>query len=127
MKIMSQFSLIPIKAYLNKEFSFCNRWGFLSRAGLWDKSHLMRQIEKYTLPLQSPPYLCANFSHFSMLLKMVCIILIAGMLIYIPPGSQISSTTPLSCTSVAMVMAVYSENLFGILIIVFSKFFFCFS
>ncbi|XP_054806971.1 uncharacterized protein LOC129309419 [Prosopis cineraria] len=23
------------------------RWGFLSRAGLWDKSHLMRQIEKY--------------------------------------------------------------------------------
>jgi hypothetical protein len=100
MKIMSQFSLIPIKAYLNKEFSFCNRWGFLSRAGLWDKSHLMRQIEKYTLPLQSPPYLCANFSHFSMLLKMVCIILIAGMLIYIPPGSQISSTTPLSCTSV---------------------------
>lgn len=26
-------------------FSF--RWGYLSRAGLWDKSHLMRQIEKY--------------------------------------------------------------------------------
>ncbi|THG04473.1 hypothetical protein TEA_022645 [Camellia sinensis var. sinensis] len=25
---------------------FCVRWGFLSRAGLWDKSHLMRQIEK---------------------------------------------------------------------------------
>ncbi|OIW00185.1 hypothetical protein TanjilG_29175 [Lupinus angustifolius] len=23
------------------------RWGFLSRAGLWDKSHLMKQIEKY--------------------------------------------------------------------------------
>ncbi|KAJ9181727.1 hypothetical protein P3X46_005791 [Hevea brasiliensis] len=26
---------------------FNRRWGFLSRAGLWDKSHLMRQIEKY--------------------------------------------------------------------------------
>ncbi|XP_020226786.1 5'-nucleotidase domain-containing protein 4 isoform X2 [Cajanus cajan] len=26
---------------------FSSRWGFLSRAGLWDKSHLMRQIEKY--------------------------------------------------------------------------------
>nr|XP_007138570.1 hypothetical protein PHAVU_009G220300g [Phaseolus vulgaris]ESW10564.1 hypothetical protein PHAVU_009G220300g [Phaseolus vulgaris] len=23
------------------------RWGYLSRADLWDKSHLMRQIEKY--------------------------------------------------------------------------------
>ena len=27
----------------------CVRWGFLSRAGLWDKSHLMRQVEKYEL------------------------------------------------------------------------------
>ncbi|KAE9602530.1 hypothetical protein Lal_00049980 [Lupinus albus] len=26
---------------------FNSRWGFLSRADLWDKSHLMRQIEKY--------------------------------------------------------------------------------
>ncbi|KAI9123271.1 hypothetical protein K1719_006160 [Acacia pycnantha] len=26
---------------------FNKRWGFLSRAGMWDKSHLMRQIEKY--------------------------------------------------------------------------------
>ncbi|GER31471.1 cytosolic purine 5-nucleotidase [Striga asiatica] len=26
---------------------FNQRWGFISRAGLWDKSHLMRQIEKY--------------------------------------------------------------------------------
>lgn len=26
---------------------FNKRWGFLSRADLWDKSHLMRQIEKY--------------------------------------------------------------------------------
>ncbi|XP_042475619.1 cytosolic purine 5'-nucleotidase isoform X3 [Macadamia integrifolia] len=26
---------------------FNKRWGFLSRAGLWDKSHLTRQIEKY--------------------------------------------------------------------------------
>lgn len=26
---------------------FLFRWGYLSRAGLWDKSHLMRQIEKY--------------------------------------------------------------------------------
>ncbi|CAH8306549.1 unnamed protein product [Eruca vesicaria subsp. sativa] len=26
---------------------FNKRWGFLSRSGLWDKSHLMRQIEKY--------------------------------------------------------------------------------
>ncbi|XP_068484368.1 uncharacterized protein [Phaseolus vulgaris] len=26
---------------------FNKRWGYLSRADLWDKSHLMRQIEKY--------------------------------------------------------------------------------
>jgi hypothetical protein len=26
---------------------FNQRWGYLSRAGLWDKSHLTRQIEKY--------------------------------------------------------------------------------
>ncbi|KAK9129635.1 hypothetical protein Sjap_010122 [Stephania japonica] len=26
---------------------FNKRWGYLSRAGLWDKSHLTRQIEKY--------------------------------------------------------------------------------
>ncbi|KAH1147844.1 hypothetical protein GYH30_042806 [Glycine max] len=26
---------------------FNKKWGYLSRAGLWDKSHLMRQIEKY--------------------------------------------------------------------------------
>lgn len=26
---------------------FNTRWGYLSRAGLWDKSHIMRQIEKY--------------------------------------------------------------------------------
>ncbi|CAA7400154.1 unnamed protein product [Spirodela intermedia] len=26
---------------------FNSRWGYLSRAGLWDKSHLTRQIEKY--------------------------------------------------------------------------------
>ncbi|CAN6815554.1 unnamed protein product [Brassica oleracea var. botrytis] len=26
---------------------FNRRWGFFPRAGLWDKSHLMKQIEKY--------------------------------------------------------------------------------
>jgi hypothetical protein len=26
---------------------FNKRWGYLSRSGLWDKSHLTRQIEKY--------------------------------------------------------------------------------
>lgn len=35
------------------------RWGFLSRAGLWDKSHLMRQIEKYvSFPFTISPLLC---------------------------------------------------------------------
>ncbi|KAK4403240.1 5'-nucleotidase domain-containing protein 3 [Sesamum angolense] len=32
---------------------FNRRWGFLSRAGLWDKSHLMRQIEKYAIYVKS--------------------------------------------------------------------------
>ncbi|CAI5464143.1 unnamed protein product [Closterium sp. Yama58-4] len=27
--------------------AFNDRWGYLSRAGLWDKSHITRQIEKY--------------------------------------------------------------------------------
>ena len=28
-------------------FFVIHRWGYLSRSGLWDKSHLTRQIEKY--------------------------------------------------------------------------------
>ncbi|KAK4586299.1 hypothetical protein RGQ29_023462 [Quercus rubra] len=41
---------------------FCIRWGFLSRAGLWDKSHLMRQIEKYADIYTSR---VSNFLHYT--------------------------------------------------------------
>ncbi|XP_051127846.1 uncharacterized protein LOC127249189 [Andrographis paniculata] len=41
---------------------FNNRWGFLSRAGLWDKSHLMRQIEKYADIYTSR---VSNFLHYT--------------------------------------------------------------
>lgn len=43
-----------------------SRWGFLSRAGLWDKSHLMRQIEKYLcMPLLciSEQLVSSNWAH----------------------------------------------------------------
>ncbi|KAG4946704.1 hypothetical protein JHK87_042711 [Glycine soja] len=33
---------------------FNKKWGYLSRAGLWDKSHLMRQIEKYVISSRHP-------------------------------------------------------------------------
>ncbi|WZY87461.1 hypothetical protein YC2023_044196 [Brassica napus] len=33
------------------------RWGFFSRAGLWDKSHLMRQIEKVSNFLNYTPFM----------------------------------------------------------------------
>lgn len=41
---------------------FNERWGFLSRAGLWDKSHLMRQIEKYADIYTSR---VSNFLHYT--------------------------------------------------------------
>ncbi|KAL9400978.1 hypothetical protein Peur_004827 [Populus x canadensis] len=41
---------------------FSERWGFLSRAGLWDKSHLMRQIEKYADIYTSR---VSNFLHYT--------------------------------------------------------------
>ncbi|KAL9671670.1 hypothetical protein QQ045_009240 [Rhodiola kirilowii] len=41
---------------------FNQRWGYLSRAGLWDKSHLMRQIEKYADIYTSR---VSNFLHYS--------------------------------------------------------------
>ncbi|XP_059286045.1 uncharacterized protein LOC132039576 [Lycium ferocissimum] len=41
---------------------FNNRWGYLSRAGLWDKSHLMRQIEKYADIYTSR---VSNFLHYT--------------------------------------------------------------
>eukprot|EP00271_Cylindrocystis_brebissonii_P011130 TRINITY_DN2791_c0_g1_i1.p1 TRINITY_DN2791_c0_g1~~TRINITY_DN2791_c0_g1_i1.p1 ORF type:complete len:780 (+),score=160.50 TRINITY_DN2791_c0_g1_i1:243-2582(+) len=37
-----------IAPMIEEEGAFFNKlWGYLSRAGLWDKSHLTRQIEKY--------------------------------------------------------------------------------
>ncbi|CAK7327470.1 unnamed protein product [Dovyalis caffra] len=41
---------------------FNKRWGFLSRADLWDKSHLMRQIEKYADIYTSR---VSNFLHYT--------------------------------------------------------------
>ncbi|GFP83077.1 cytosolic purine 5'-nucleotidase [Phtheirospermum japonicum] len=41
---------------------FNRRWGFISRAGLWDKSHLMRQIEKYADIYTSR---VSNFLHYT--------------------------------------------------------------
>ncbi|XP_042055138.1 5'-nucleotidase domain-containing protein 4-like isoform X1 [Salvia splendens] len=41
---------------------FNTRWGFLSRAGLWDKSHIMRQIEKYADIYTSR---VSNFLHYT--------------------------------------------------------------
>ncbi|KAJ8766445.1 hypothetical protein K2173_022504 [Erythroxylum novogranatense] len=41
---------------------FNKRWGYLSRAGLWDKSHLMRQIEKYADIYTSK---VSNFLHYT--------------------------------------------------------------
>lgn len=41
---------------------FNKRWGFLSRAGMWDKSHLMRQIEKYADIYTSR---VSNFLHYT--------------------------------------------------------------
>lgn len=48
----------------NKLYLSCIRWGYLSRAGLWDKSHLMRQIEKYVLFSWNSPqkwFICIEF------------------------------------------------------------------
>ncbi|KAL5782806.1 hypothetical protein ACOSP7_007835 [Xanthoceras sorbifolium] len=41
---------------------FNKRWGFISRAGMWDKSHLMRQIEKYADIYTSR---VSNFLHYT--------------------------------------------------------------
>ncbi|XP_009414923.2 uncharacterized protein LOC103995906 isoform X1 [Musa acuminata AAA Group] len=41
---------------------FNKRWGYLSRAGLWDKSHLTRQIEKYADIYTSR---VSNFLHYT--------------------------------------------------------------
>ncbi|XXG84710.1 hypothetical protein AAC387_Pa10g2170 [Persea americana] len=41
---------------------FSKRWGFLSRAGLWDKSHLTKQIEKYADIYTSR---VSNFLHYT--------------------------------------------------------------
>ncbi|XP_077232694.1 uncharacterized protein LOC143870068 isoform X2 [Tasmannia lanceolata] len=41
---------------------FNRRWGYLSRAGLWDKSHLTRQIEKYADIYTSR---VSNFLHYT--------------------------------------------------------------
>ncbi|KAI4303055.1 hypothetical protein MLD38_038734 [Melastoma candidum] len=41
---------------------FNKSWGYLSRAGLWDKSHLMRQIEKYADIYTSS---VSNFPHYT--------------------------------------------------------------
>ncbi|PIA60710.1 hypothetical protein AQUCO_00300312v1 [Aquilegia coerulea] len=41
---------------------FNQRWGYLSRAGLWDKSHLTRQIEKYADIYTSR---VSNFLHYT--------------------------------------------------------------
>ncbi|KAI3993267.1 hypothetical protein MKX01_010010 [Papaver californicum] len=41
---------------------FNKRWGYLSRAGLWDKSYLTRQIEKYADIYTSR---VSNFLHYT--------------------------------------------------------------
>ncbi|XP_038986589.1 cytosolic purine 5'-nucleotidase isoform X2 [Phoenix dactylifera] len=41
---------------------FNRRWGYLSRAGLWDKSHLTKQIEKYADIYTSR---VSNFLHYT--------------------------------------------------------------
>ncbi|XP_077217749.1 uncharacterized protein LOC143852238 isoform X2 [Tasmannia lanceolata] len=41
---------------------FNRRWGYLSRAGLWDKSHLTRQIERYADIYTSR---VSNFLHYT--------------------------------------------------------------
>lgn len=41
---------------------FSAKWGYLSRAGVWDKSHLTRQIEKYADVYTSR---VANFGRYS--------------------------------------------------------------
>ncbi|KAI5349047.1 hypothetical protein L3X38_001934 [Prunus dulcis] len=43
---------------------FNKRWGFLSRAGLWDKSYLMRQIEKYADIYTSRVSNCLHYTPF---------------------------------------------------------------
>ncbi|XP_058076674.1 uncharacterized protein LOC131225207 [Magnolia sinica] len=42
--------------------NFNKRWGFLSRAGLWDKSHFTRQVEKYADIYTSR---VSNFLHYT--------------------------------------------------------------
>lgn len=84
---------------------FLFRWGYLSRAGLWDKSHLTKQVEKYVmvvLPLVKSSNImgcgiaCSSEFNFLLLLSL----LFAGMLIYIHQGFQISYIIRHSCISV---------------------------
>ncbi|KAL5700664.1 hypothetical protein ACHQM5_026083 [Ranunculus cassubicifolius] len=52
--------IAPMLETDGKEFN--TRWGYLSRAGLWDKSHLTRQIEKYADIYTSR---VSNFLHYT--------------------------------------------------------------
>ncbi|KAH0875188.1 hypothetical protein HID58_072550 [Brassica napus] len=73
---------------------FNKRWGFFSRAGLWDKRYLMRQIEKYGYLFSAfSEQLVVYLSHF-LLSKLV-----SGMLTYTHQEYPTSSTTHPSCIS----------------------------
>ncbi|KAG2292870.1 hypothetical protein Bca4012_006243 [Brassica carinata] len=51
---------------------FNRRWGFFPRAGLWDKSHLMKQIEKYGYLFSAfSEQLVVYLSHLLLSLKIV--------------------------------------------------------
>ncbi|CAN7056336.1 unnamed protein product [Brassica rapa subsp. trilocularis] len=72
------------------------RWGFFSRAGLWDKSHLMRQIEKYRYLFSAfSEQLVVYLSHLLLSLK----IGFRYADIYTHQESPTSSTTHPSCIS----------------------------
>ncbi|CAG7905165.1 unnamed protein product [Brassica rapa] len=75
---------------------FNRRWGFFSRAGLWDKSHLMRQIEKYRYLFSAfSEQLVVYLSHLLLSLK----IGFRYADIYTHQESPTSSTTHPSCIS----------------------------
>ncbi|XP_020520497.1 cytosolic purine 5'-nucleotidase isoform X1 [Amborella trichopoda] len=74
---------------------FNKRWGYLSRAGLWDKSHLTKQIEKFVLAHEFTPSLFLE----RFLLKYTLNFLFADMPTYIHLGFQTSYTIRHSCIS----------------------------